>query len=211
MVSIALFGIGVKDGHVMDDARSRLKDYDLSITTADSMVLDEDLDRLADFLRLVPTLDFMVIHVHGDVSYFRHFSELKRTLEASNCSALLICSEFDTTAEYRYLFKQDDEQYAIVRRFQEIGGDENQYATAVWALRTFGGYDLEVPEAVMPMTEGFYHPDRGAIPLEEAIPKIKHDGRPVIAIFFHQRYWLVHSIKAMDCLIGEVSVVNVTS
>ena len=204
MVRIAFFGIGVKDGHVMDYARSKLQDYNLDISVADSMALDENLDRLADFLQIVPTLDFMVIHVHGDVSYFRHFAELKKVLESSGCSALLVCGEFETTAQYRYLFRQDDEQYAVVRRFQEVGGDDNQYATAVWALKTFGGYDLEVPEAVIPMTEGYYHPDRGTMSLEEAVSSIPDDGRPVIAVFFHQRYWLVHNTLAIDCLIRKV-------
>ena len=203
MVHIAFLGVGVKDGHVMDYARSKLSEFDLRISVADSMSLDEDLDRLADFLRLVRELDFMVIHVHGDVSYFRHFEELRKTLESSKCSALLVCGEFGTTAQYRYLFRQDDSQYDIVRKFQEIGGDENQYATAAWALRTFGGYDIDVPDAVVPLTEGYYNPADGALPLDR-MPQIPNDGRPRIAVIFHQRYWLVHNTMAIDYLIGEV-------
>lgn len=204
MVSIAIFGIGVKDGHVMDYALSRLKGYDIKVTAADSLALDQNLDKLSDFLLSVPTFDFMVIHVHGDVSYFKHFEELRLALESSKCSALLICSEFNTTALYRYMFRQSDEDYAIVRKFQEIGGDENQYGTAVWALNTFDGLSLEIPEAVMPMAEGVYNPDSEAMTLSEGISKLKRDGRPIIGVLFHQRYWLVHNTQAIDVLIRHI-------
>ena len=201
MVRIAVLGICVKDGHIMDWARSRLSDHDLDVRCVDSVALDEDLDRLADFLKIIPEIDLMLIHVHGDVSYFRHWEEVRRRIEETGCSALLNCTEFETTAEYRYLFRQGDEDYTRILRLQEIGGDENQYATAVWALDTFGGCDLEIPEPVRPMTEGFYHPDIGTLGLDEGIERTLGTDRPVIGLFFHQKYWLVHNTGAVETLI----------
>ena len=201
MVRLAILGICVKDGHIMDYAKSKLSDHDLDIHAVDSVALDEDLDRLSDFLRLIPSLDFMIIHVHGDVSYFRHWGDVKRKIEESQISAIFNCTEFETTAEHRYLFRQGDEEYKRILRFQEIGGDENQYATAVWALNTFGGEHLDVPEPVQPMTEGYYHPDRGTLTLEEALKDIDNTDRPVIAVFFHQKYWLVHNTSAVETVI----------
>ena len=148
MVTLAVMGICVKDGRVMDYAKSKLAGYDLNVHYVDSVALDEDLDRLADFIRLVPTLDFMIIHVHGDVSFFRHFDEVRKALEANRVSAILQCTEAETTLQYRYLFRQGDDDYDRILKYQEINGDDNMYATAVWALNTFGGLHLEIPERI---------------------------------------------------------------
>ena len=167
----------MKDGHIFDYAKRRLSGYDLDVYAVDGVALDEDLDRLADFVRLIPTLDFIIIHVHGDVSYFKHFDEVKRAIENAKVSAILNCTEFETTAEYRYLFRQEEPEYIRLLRYQEIGGDENMYATAVWALNTFDGCRLDVPEAVQPMTEGIYRPGQGAVPIAEGVKDIDKIGR----------------------------------
>lgn len=204
MVRIAVLGICVKDGHIMDYALSKLKGHDLEVHCVDSTALDEDLDRLYDFIRLIPNTDFILIHVHGDMSYFRHWDEVKRTIENSKVPALLDCTEFETTKENRYLFTLGDEDYATVLRLQEVGGDENNYATAVWALNRFGGENLEIPDPVMPMTEGYFHPKRGTLTIEEAVKDIDNTDVPVIAVFFHQKYWLVHNTEAIESFIGYV-------
>ena len=201
----------MKDGHIFDYAKKRLSGYDLDVYAVDGVALDEDLDRLADFVRMIPTLDFIIIHVHGDVSYFKHFDEVKRAIENAKVSAILNCTEFETTAEYRYLFRQEEPEYIRLLRYQEIGGDENMYATAVWALNTFDGCRLDVPDAVQPMTEGVYRPGQGAVSIAEGVRDIDNSERPVIAVFFHQKYWLVHNTEAIDSVIRHVVATGAVS
>lgn len=109
-----------------------------------------------------------------------------------------MCTEFDTTEKYRYLFRQGDGDYDAVRRFQEIGGDDNLYANLVWALNTFAGTSLKIPDAVIPPAQGVYIPGRGMETLDEHMPSVGRSGRPVVAMLFHQKYWLTHNTDATD-------------
>ena len=211
MVSLAVMGICVKDGRVMDYAKSKLEKYDLDVHYVDSVALDEDLDKLADFIRVIPTLDFMILHVHGDVSFFRHFDEVRKALETNKVSTILQCTEAETTIQYRYLFRQSDDDYDRILRYQEINGDDNMYATAVWALNTFGGLHLEIPEPIQPMTEGVYRPGIGTMPIAKGTKDIDNSEKPVVAIFFHQKYWLVHNTDAIDYLVKEVEATGAVS
>lgn len=119
MLRIAGIGIGSKDGHILAPAVAALsEEYDIDLICGDAVALDGDLERLGEFLDEVRTCDFMLICVHGDVSYFRHFRELEETLEHSDCSALLVCSEPETTAEYRRLFRQGDDDFLTLRKLE---------------------------------------------------------------------------------------------
>ena len=205
MLRIAGIGIGSKDGHILAPAVAALsEEYDIDLICGDAVALDGDLERLGEFLDEVRTCDFMLICVHGDVSYFRHFRELEETLEHSDCSALLVCSEPETTAEYRRLFRQGDDDFLTLRKLEEAGGDDNQKAVVLWALKTFAGADVEVPEPVMPPAQGIYVPGEGYVPLEEGIGKVGRKGLPVIAVFFHQKYFLVHNTAMVDELCHDI-------
>lgn len=205
MLRMAGIGIGSKDGHVLAPAVAGLSaEYDIDLTCGDAVSLDDDPECLRDFLRKVGTCDFMLICVHGDVTYFRHFRELKDALDRSGCSALLVCSEPETTAEYRPLFRQGDEDYLMLRRLEEIGGDENQRAVVLWALKTFAGADVEIPEPVMPPAQGIYVPDEGYVPLGEGIGRVGRKGLPVVAVLFHQKYFLNHNTAVVDELCRDL-------
>ncbi len=205
MLRIAGMGIGSKDGHILAPAVARLsEDYDIELICGDAVDLDGDPERLGDFLKKIKTCDSMLICVHGDVTYFRHFRELKDTLDGSGCSALLVCSEPETTAEYRALFRQGDEDYLMLRRLEEIGGDDNQRAVVLWALKTFAGADVGIPEPVMPPAQGIYVPGEGYVPLGEGIRRVGGKGLPVIAVLFHQKYFLTHNTAVVDELCRDI-------
>ncbi len=206
MGAVGFLGIGVRDGHMLDPSAERLRSegYDISVRAFDAVTMDSDLSKLMEFLDCIGTLDFLVIHVHGDVSYFKHFDEALARIESSDCSCILTCTEPETTAKYRYLCKQGDAEFAMIRRLQEVGGDDNQYASLRWFLRHVMGEDVDVPEPVIPMAEGVYYPETGPMPLDDGLKNVGSTGKPVICIFFHQKYWLVHNTASVDMLISAV-------
>ncbi len=201
MLRIAGLGIGCRDGYILSPAVNELSGrYEIELTCGDAVSLDADPELLGDFLEKVGRCDFMLIRVHGDVSYFRHFRELTDTLAHSECSAFLVCSEPGVTEEYRSLFRQGDGDFLTLRRLEEIGGDENQRSAVLWALNTFAGACEEIPEPTVPPAQGIYVPDAGYVPLGEGMRKVGGKGRPVIAVFFHQKYFLTHSTSFVDGL-----------
>ena len=111
MVKVAVLGIGGHAGHVMKPAADGLvsEGYDVVMVCADAVVLDDDPERLADFIRTVRRSDILFIDVHGDVSYFKHFRNLKDAVERSGISTLLYGCEESVVLGYRDMFDGDDE------------------------------------------------------------------------------------------------------
>ena len=206
MVKIACIGIGCHGGFVMNEPAEALRreGYDITLYAGDSVTLDEDIDKLREFLDDVSKCDFLFINGHGDVSFFRHWPNLKKVLEKNHVSAIVSGIDESLCALYRDLFLQSPEDFAIVRKLEAIGGDENQLSALKWALKTFDHVDIEVPDAIMPMAQGVYVPGKGAYPLEEGLKDVGKTGRPVIMINFVNTFYLRHNTGAMDVLYRKV-------
>ena len=89
--------------------------YDITVYAGDSITLDEEIDQLYDYLDKVSECDFIFINVHGDVSYFRHWSNLKKVIDKNNVSALVSGVEEAVALQYRDMFRQSDEDYLRLR------------------------------------------------------------------------------------------------
>ena len=149
MVRIACLGIGSHTGFVMEKPAEELRreGYDIELVQGDSVTLDEEIDQLYDFLDKVAGCDFMFICAHGDVSYFRHWHNLRKVLEKEHVSAVVYGFDESASSGYRCLFLQSQEEYSMIYRLETIGGDENHKASLIWALRTFDGADIKIPKS----------------------------------------------------------------
>ncbi len=206
MVRITSIGIGSHEGYLMEPfaAGFRGEGYDVQLRCADAAALDEDLALLADFVAEVRRSDFLIVHMHGDVSYFRHWESVRAAAAEYRVSTFMTGCEEDLLARYRPMFLQSDEDFRTLRRLQAIGGDDNQRSTLIWCLDAFDGAGLEVPEPVVPPAQGVYAPGRGARPLEEGLRDVGGTGRPVVGIFFASGFYIKHNTAAVDVLWEEI-------
>ena len=138
MVKIACIGIGSHSGFVMSPSAEELRGqgYDITVCAGDSVTLDSEIDKLRDFLDEVAQCDFIFIMAHGDVSFFRHWSNLRKVMEKYKVSAIVTGVDESISLQYKDLFLQSPEDYATVYKLETIGGDENHRSALKWALRT---------------------------------------------------------------------------
>ena len=207
MVKIACIGIGSHSGFVMNQSAEELRKqgFDITIYAGDYVTLDTELDQLRDYLDKVSECDFAFINAHGDVSFFRHWKNLKEVLERDHVSAIVSGVEESVTLQYRNLFLQSDDDFSLIYRLEAIGGDENHLSSLKWALKTFDHADIEVPQPVIPRAQGIYVPGKGDFSLEEGLKDVGKSGKPVIAIFFVNVFTLRHNTGAMDMLWNKIA------
>ena len=210
MVKIACIGIGAHTGFVMEQPAEELRreGYDIELVLGDSVTLDEEIDQLYDYLAKISDADFVFVSAHGDVSFFRHWSNLKKVLEKNRISAIVTGPEESISIQYRDLFLQSPEDYATVYKLETIGGDENHKSSLIWALKTFDGVDLEVPDAIVPMAQGVYVPGEGGYTLEEGLRDVGKSGKPVILIIFVNSYYIRHNTAAIDVIWRKVKEIG---
>ena len=206
VVRIACIGIGSHSGFVMEHPAEELrkKGYEITLFQGDSVTLDDELDVLQDFLKNVSGCDFIFINAHGDVSFFRHWPNLRDILESNGVSAIVSGLDESFSLQYQGLFLQSPEDFALIRKLEAIGGDENHMSSLKWALKTFDGVDIDVTEPITPMAQGVYVPGKGSFPLEDGLKDIGRKGKPVIAIFFVNVFQLRHNTDAIDVLWEKV-------
>ena len=202
MVKIACIGIGAHTGFVMDSSAEELRGegYDITMYSGDSVTLDEEIDQLYDYLDRVAGCDFIFVHAHGDVSFFRHWPNLRKVIEKNRVSAIVTGVEESISLQYRDLFLQSDEDYSLLYRLETIGGDENNKTSLLWAIKTYDNVDIELPGIAIPMAQGVYVPGKEAMTLEEGLRDVGRSGRPVILITFVNVFYQRHNTSAVDVL-----------
>ncbi|AGI48184.1 Cobalamin biosynthesis protein CobN-related Mg-chelatase [Thermoplasmatales archaeon BRNA1] len=206
MVRIAGFGVGSHEGFVLEGPISimRSQGYDIEFHGADSVTLDDDIDELKRFLDVVKGCDIIFLYVHGDVSYFRHWGNLREVIDTYGISAFMTGCDPEIIADWRYMFRQDDECFRTLTILSEIGGDENNFSVVKKLLNMFDNAGLKVPDPVRPMAQGVYVPGRGAFTFEEGLKDVGSTGRPVVLITFVYTFYIRHNTRAMDELYHAV-------
>ena len=210
MVTVSVLGIGSHTGYVMQPVAEQLRreGYDIKLNCADSTALDEDLSELTEFLKKVESTDILFLSVHGDVSFFRHYDNLKTVIEANHISTLLFGCEESVVLGYRKYFLGSDADYRKLLSLQTIGGDENERSTLLWTLRHFDNVDVSIPETVKPLAQGVYVPGKGGMSLEEGLRDVGKSGRPVILITFVNAFFTRHNTDAIDALWHSIEKVG---
>jgi cobaltochelatase CobN len=198
---VAVVSVYTGDHHAFDAVAEELRaeGFDIEIECADSADLDADAVKLSDFLKRLDSANLVLIRVHGDVTYFKRFDSLKKTVDKNGLVAFLSCTEQWVMDEYRYMFRGADD-YDLLRQLSFLGGDDNNKNILKWGLRAFAGEDVEVSGPVVPVSQGAYHPDRGAVDISEYIDTLDK-ARPTVAVFFYQEQYLSGNTKHIDGLI----------
>ena len=163
--------------------------FKLEVQTADSEDLDVNEKKFLELIKQVKEADLIIVRLHSDTSHFKKWGRFEEAAKLTK-GLLFVDSHMEEVArEVRPLFKGSDEEYDLLRRYVELGGDENNRAIILWALRRIGGLDVEVPEPRRQRTEGVYHPDQPRdIELLDYLATLD-PSRPTIGILFFQGYW----------------------
>ncbi len=206
MVRIASIGIGSHEVFVLEPSVGILKEQGLDIAFfgADSVTLDEDLPALLKFLDVVAECDFIFIYVHGDVSFFRHWGNLRTIIDAHKIPAILTGCETDLIAQYHYMFRHGEEEFRKLTILETVGGDENHLTSLKLVMNIVGGTHLDVPDPIIPPSQGIYFPGRGALSLKDGLAHVGESGKIVILILFHNTFYLRHNTMAIDAIYEEV-------
>ena len=85
-MKIVNVSIGANHGHALDDAASALRSegFDVEVVGADACDMDKDVLFNESVLREVESCDMLFVRVHGDVTFFKRFDSLKRTVVHEN-------------------------------------------------------------------------------------------------------------------------------
>ena len=177
--------------------------HDFEYNCYDSYDLDDDPLKLVEALKKVSEADMVTFKVHGDTSYFKKFDRMDKILKETGVCTLLTCTDECVTDAFRPYFSKSFEDYKLTRAYMELGGDDNFSSLILWALRTFDGLDVEIPEPNHPPSEGIYYSGRESIDFETYIDGLD-PSKPNIGIFFYQRQWLSKNTDGIDGLISAV-------
>ena len=197
--------IGTKDSFLLNSAASAIRSGfpSLEYSNYDSADLDSDPELLMRATEDVGAADLVTFKVHGDTSYMKRFDRLRKAVETHGTCALLVCTDDCVTDDFRWMFRGTDEEYSLARSYYVLGGDANIRSLFLWALRRFGGEDVDVPEPERPPAQGIYYPGREDIGFGPYLDGLD-PSRPSIGIFFYQKQWLNGNLGNIDGLIRAV-------
>ncbi|MCL2032011.1 MAG: cobaltochelatase subunit CobN [Methanomassiliicoccaceae archaeon] len=172
--------------------------------TFDSEDTIRDPIEFRELLRSVKNSDLLMIVMHGDPSTYKKFDELKAVLMEENINTFLLCQFEESMAENRPLFKGSDDEFRMMRKYIQLGGEANYKSLILYLLKIIGGTDVEVPEPYRNRAQGIYHPD---FPRDVALEHYRASldmNKPTVGILLPQGAWVRGSLEPYDLLIREI-------
>lgn len=206
MVKVACVGIGCNDGRMFLPAADRLRSegFPIEVVCEDSSILDSDLERLSSFIDSLGGTDFCFLQVHGDLGHFRHSSKLLSALRRSGVGTFLMSTESADLSANRDLFPFGDDEYLVLLNLESAGGPDNVESLLRWVLARYGGFDIRVPEPVVPLQQGVYGGGGDPEDIDGALDSVCGRGVPVVAVLFHQKYWLTGNTAYVDAVVDGI-------
>ena len=138
-----------------------IQDVDLNIefTSFESEDTIRDPIEFRELISSSKSSNILIINVHGDVSGYKKYDDLKKILQDENIDTVLFCLMEETMAENRHLFKHSDREYLTLRTYLQLGGSQNRRSFILYLCKIFKHDWINIPEPVKNRTQGIYHPD----------------------------------------------------
>ncbi|HOW04894.1 cobaltochelatase subunit CobN [Methanospirillum hungatei] len=168
---------------------------------ATSELLDSEEKEFTRILNELQDTHLLLIDNHGSATYFKKFDRLIAKANDLHIPTFVCSSVPDEMKDFRNLFPFSTEEYEFVHSCLELSGLENTTALILWACKTIGEEDIDIPPLRYPPTEGFYHPS-----LPDIYDFVSHEKRlvkekPTIGILLHQFYYIRKNLLPIDALI----------
>ena len=177
---------------------------DISLDAFESKATERDPMEHRTMIRSARSSHVFMINIHGDVSRYRRYDDLRKVLVEDKINTFLLCHIEESMVRDRELFLMPDDVYWNVRRYMQLGGPENQRGLLMYLRKVFTEPDLEVPEPKVSLAQGIYHPDMPReITLEEYLKALEPD-RPTVGVLINHASWLNGNLEAHDLMIREI-------
>ncbi|SCJ89852.1 Aerobic cobaltochelatase subunit CobN [Anaerotruncus sp. 2789STDY5834896] len=145
------------------------------------------------------TADLIIILLHGGISYFRKFNQIRPCLQDR---ALLFCSGVDaeTDTVMRHSTLQPSERTELLR-YLHAGGPQNCRNLLLWAAAHIGGLPCSYAPVEEPAYSGLFQIEQDP---QDYLRILMADSRPKIGILLH--YTLVQSgdLRHIQALIEQI-------
>ncbi|MFA5294811.1 MAG: cobaltochelatase subunit CobN [Methanoregulaceae archaeon] len=205
-VKLVYIGAGTGENPWLSDAAESCGDTGVlvEVVQAASETLDSEEKRFAGVLEDVKSSDLLLVSNHGSATYFKKFDRLVAAATEYAVATFIGSSVPEEMKDFRGLFPYPDTEYDFVHACTELGGRENTKTLVLWACRTIGGVQVEVPSIQYPPTEGFYHPSLpGTHDFSAHMNRIDPE-KPTVGILVHQFFYVRKNLLAVDALISAI-------
>ena len=203
---IVFIGAGTGENPWLVRAAQECRNTGMSIEIIQGMSeqIDYEEKKFLELADHVKQADFLIVSNHGSATYFKKFDRLIAAVRNSRVPAFVSSSVPEEMKDCRSLFPFPDDDYDFVHSCIELGGPANTKSFVLWACKTLGGVQVDVPPLQYPPTEGFYHPSLpGVIDLQSHLHRLD-PGKPTAGILLHQYYYVRENLVAIDALIAAV-------
>ena len=201
---ITFLTVGGADIAVLLKDLAEESESDVEIHPYDFEVTERDPAEYRAMMRHAAESHIFIINIHGDVSRYKKYDGMRKTLSEDGINTFLLCHIEESMAKDRCLFLMDDEKYWKIRRYMQLGGPENRRGLLIYLRSIFTEPELDVPEPVVSRAQGIYHPDMpDDISLEEYMETVD-PFKPTVGIMMHHGSWLNGNLEAQNLLIREI-------
>ena len=183
-----------------------IQDVDLNIefTSFESEDTIRDPIEFRELISSSKSSNILIINVHGDVSGYKKYDDLKKILQDENIDTVLFCLMEETMAENRHLFKHSDREYLTLRTYLQLGGSQNRRSFILYLCKIFKHDWINIPEPVKNRTQGIYHPDFSKEITAEDYFKTLDPKKPTVGIMISQNVWINDKLEPYDLLIHSI-------
>jgi cobaltochelatase CobN len=147
----------------------------------------------------------VIIRMHAGITYFKKFEKLKEYLLKKGIPTFVESEVREEMTENRFMFTGSDDDYLTIRKYIELGGNENELNLLKWMLRDSENIDIEVKQPEKRPAQGIYEPGKGMI---DNVDKI-NENIPTVGILISQITVVGNDTEHIDLLIKELRSRNV--
>ena len=203
MIKLVFIGAGAGENPWFDQVSKecQIPNINIEIVQGTSESLDAEEKKFSELLGQVRQCNLLIVDNHGSSKYFNKFDRLIEAAKEYGIPTFIGSSLPEEMKDFRHLFPFPDVDFDYIHACIELGGRENTKGLVLWACRTFGDGNVEVPPLQYPPTEGFYHP---SIPEEydySTHMKRIDPEKPTAGILIHQFYYIRKNLLAVNALI----------
>jgi len=203
---LVFVGAGTGENPWLNQAAKECKipNINIEIVQSASESLDAEENKFSEILGQVQECNLLVLDNHGSSGYFKKFDRLVAAAKEHGIPTFIGSSLPEEMKDFRSFFPFPDAEYDYVHACIELGGIENTRGLVLWACKTFGDGNVEVPPLQYPPTEGFYHPSFSDTYDFSTHMKRIDPEKPTVGILIHQFYYIRKNLLAVDALIAAL-------
>jgi cobaltochelatase CobN len=206
-VKLAYLSVGGSDlctvfGQICESLQYPEVHIELDTFESDNTICDPAEYR--QLLKSARASDLLLINMHGDVSGYKKYDQLKKILDEENINTFLICNIEESMISAASLFKMSKETYLRIKTYIQLGGPKNRELLILYLCKVLCDLDIFVPDPVKNRAQGIYHPDHPRdVSLDDYL-KTLDPSKPTVGVLINQPSWVNNHLEPHDILIRSI-------